>query len=178
MCFYWFQQASMFLPGETANIVSVEVSLEKKLLLVCASIKKLFKLELPISVNTSLGTPQERFILQNLFVFSVLNILALWNYIMQTKITISNNYWNYKFTAMAVKPIYYFTNSLSSLLLVVWTQPPTVWLQIWSNMSHHKEKCLRIGTYFWFSHFYNGTKTGTSYAWSCWSPVRWDNPMA
>lgn len=85
----------MFLPGETANIVSVEVSLEKKLLQELASIKKLFKLELLISVNTSLGTPKERFILQNLFVFSVLNILALWNYILQTKIMILNNYWNY-----------------------------------------------------------------------------------
>lgn len=31
MCFYWFQQASIFLPGETENIVTVEVSPEKKI---------------------------------------------------------------------------------------------------------------------------------------------------
>lgn len=60
-----------------------------------ASIKQLFELELLIPVNASLGIPQEGFILQNLFLFSVLNILALWNYIVLTKIMISNNHWNY-----------------------------------------------------------------------------------
>lgn len=55
-----------------------------------ASIKKLFKLELLIPVNASLDIPQDRLILKNLFVFSVLNIPALWIYILQTKITILN----------------------------------------------------------------------------------------
>lgn len=91
MCLYWFQQASIFLPGETANIVTVEVSPEKKLLQELAISKKLFILELFIPGNASLGIPKEGFILQNFFVLSVLNILALWNDILQTKIIILNN---------------------------------------------------------------------------------------
>lgn len=178
MCLYWFQQASIFLPGETANIVTVEVSPEKKLLQELASIKKLFKLELLIPVYASLGIAQEGFILQNLFVFSGLNILVLWNYILQTEIMILNNYWNYNKlpAAMPVKTYTLFYKFFSDLVLVAWTQPPTVWRQIWSNMSHYKEKYLSIyWPIFHSPYFYNGAKLGTSYAWSCWSLVRWNN---
>lgn len=83
----------------------LESHLKKKLLEELSSIKKLFKLELLIPVNASLGIPQKAFILQNFFVFSVLNILALWNHILQTKIMILNNYENYNKlpTAISVK---------------------------------------------------------------------------
>lgn len=70
----------------------------KKLLQLFASNEQLFKLGLVIAVNANSVILQEGYISENhccLFCGFMLNILSLWNYVLQTKIITSESHWNY-----------------------------------------------------------------------------------